>query len=129
MTNVRTEQLDNITSATLAKECINSVLGLWSKPKQFAYSCETVSHAEDLTRCGPAYKRQVEGHPTLHDYVFETELLTYTSMRPIHQVCLDMEHVSVAMMYRLARRFCEPRDLSAFVTDAIVCHPSNAQRK
>jgi hypothetical protein len=129
LTNVRTEQLDNITSATLAKECINSVLGLWSKPKQYAYSCETVSHAEDLTRCGPAYKRQVEGHPTLHDYVFETELLTYTSMRPIHQVCLDMEHVSVAMMYRLARKFCEPRDISAFVTDAIVCHPSNAQRK
>ena len=35
----------------------------------------------------------------------------------------------MAMMYRLARRFCEPRDISAFVTDAIVCHPSNAQRK
>ena len=36
LTNVRAEQLDNITSATLAKECINSVLGLWSKPKQYA---------------------------------------------------------------------------------------------
>ena len=69
------------------------------------------------------------GHPTLHDDVFETELLTCTSMRPIHQVCLDMEHVRVAMMYRLARKLCEPRDISAFVTDAIVCHPSNAQRK
>ena len=31
LTNLRTEQLDNITSATLAKECINSVLGLRSE--------------------------------------------------------------------------------------------------
>ena len=32
-------------------------------------------------------------------------------------------------MYRLARKFCEPRGISAFVTDAIVCHPNDAQRK
>ena len=54
---------------------------------------ETVTYSEDLQRSGPALKRAVDGHPTLCDYVFETELLTYVSMRPIHQICLDMEHV------------------------------------
>ena len=65
----------------------------------------------------------------MHDYIFETELKTNTSMRPIRQVCLDMEHVYLAMAYRLAKKYCEPRDISAFVTDALVCHPSAAQRK
>ena len=31
--------------------------------------------------------------------------------------------------YCLAHKFCEPRSISAFVTDALVCHPSNVQRQ
>ena len=50
-------------------------------------------------------------------------------MRPIHQLCLDMEHVFLAKAYHVARQFCEPRDISAFVTDALICHPSKAQHK
>ena len=88
-----------------------------------------MSYTEDLQRSGPVLKRAVEGRPTLHDYIFETELLTNATMRPIHQVCLDMEHTFLAQAYQLARKFCEPRDISAFVTDALVCHPSAAQRK
>ena len=84
---------------------------------------ETVTYSEDLQRSGPALKRAVDGHPTLYDYVFETELLTYVSMRPIHQICLDMEHVCLAKAYDTVRQFCEPRDISSFVTDALICHP------
>ena len=54
---------------------------------------ETVNFSEDLQRSGPVLKRAVDGHETLCDYVFETEMLTYCSMRPIHQICLDREHV------------------------------------
>jgi hypothetical protein len=127
--NVRTKDLDNISQSDFAKNCINALLGLWSKPKQYRTRVETVTYSEDLQRSGPVLKRAVEGHPTLFDYIFETELLSCTSMRPIHQVCLDMEHVFLARAYRLARKFCEIRDISAFVTDAVVCHPSAAQRK
>ena len=56
-------------------------------------------------------------------------MVTNVSMRPIHQVCLDMEHVYLAMSYKLARKNCEVRDISAFTTDACVCHPSMTQRK
>ena len=86
------------------------------------------SISEDLQRSGPVLKRAVDGHPTLCDYVFETELLTYVSMRPIHQICLDMEHVFLAKAYDAVRQFCEPRDISSFVTDALMCHPSKAQK-
>ena len=50
-------------------------------------------------------------------------------MRPIQPIALGMEQVFVSKAYRLARKFCEPRDISAFITDAVVCHPSNRQRK
>ena len=50
-------------------------------------------------------------------------------MRPIQQIALDMEHVYLSKAYCLARKFCKPCDISAFVTDALVCHPSNVQRQ
>ena len=49
-------------------------------------------------------------------------------MRPIQQVSLDMEHVCLAKAYRLARKFCEPRNISGFAIDAVMCHPSTVQR-
>ena len=50
-------------------------------------------------------------------------------MRPIHQVVIDMEQVYLATVYNTVRRYCEPRAISALLTDAIVCHPSKVQRK
>ena len=64
-----------------------------------------------------------------YDYAFETELLTYVSMRPIHQISLDMGHVCLAKAYDTVRQFCEPQDISSFVTDALICHPSRTQRQ
>ena len=90
---------------------------------------ETVTYSEDLQRSGPTVKRAVDGHPALCDHVFETELLAYVSMRPVHQICLDMEHVFLAKAYDAVRQFCEPRDISSFVTDALICHPSKAQKQ
>ena len=129
MDNVRTLDLDRINTDDFSKECINNLLGLWSKIKHHTWSVETVSYTEDLQRAGPSVKRAVPGHPTLFDYIYETELLSRVSMRPIHQICLDMEHVYLAKAYKLARKYCEPRDISAFVVDCVVCHPSVAQRK
>ena len=127
--NVRTQSLNNILPEKFTKECINSVLGLWSKPKLFSSSVETVTYTEDLRRAGPVLKRPVLGSLELHDYIFQTELLSNTSMRPIQQITLDMEHVFLAKAWRIARKFCEPRDISAFITDAVVLHVPNVQRK
>ena len=40
-----------------------------------------------------------------------------------------MEHVFLAKAYDAVRQFCEPRDISCFVTDALICHPSKAQKQ
>ena len=127
--NVRTRDLDGLEPDKFSKECINSLLGLWAKPKLYSTSVESVTYTEDLQRSGPALKRAVPGHATLHDYIFEKELQTLCSMRPIQQITLDMEHVFLATAHRLARKFCEPRAISSFVTDAVVRHPSTVQRK
>ena len=127
--HVRTQTLNNITPEKFTKECINNLLGLWSKPKLHSYCVETVSYTEDLKRSGPAFKRPVVGSLELHDYIFQIELMTNTSMRPIHQITLDMEHICIARAWRIARKFAEPRYISACVTDAVVLNISNAQRK
>ena len=49
-------------------------------------------------------------------------------MRPIHQIVLDMEHVWLATAYRTVRKFCSSDQVSAFVTDACLCHPSRVQK-
>ena len=103
-------------------------MGLWGKPNQHVYNVETVSYTEDWRRNGPAFKRPIVGSLELHDYIFQIELLTNTSMRPLQQTTLDMEHVCMTRAWRSARKFCEPRDISACVTDAVVLHISNAQR-
>ena len=123
---VPSKRLDNIGADDLSKDSINSLLGFWGKPKKTVQVTETVSHTEDLQRHGPCLKREVTAE--LHDYIFEQELLSWQSMRPIHQISLDMEQVFLARAYRAARKFCTYDQISAFITDACICHPSKVPR-
>ena len=90
---------------------------------------ETTTCSEDLLRQGNCRKRAIPGHDTLFDYIFESPLKTFTSMRPIQQIVLDMELVFLGMNYRTIRRFCEPKQITALFTDAIHCYPSRCQRE
>ena len=121
-----TKRLDNIGADELQKESINSLLGFWGKQKQTTQVTETVSHTEDLTRHGPCRMRHIT--ESLNDYTFEQELLSWQSMRSIHQIALDMEQVFLARAYKAARKFCTYAEISAFITDACICHPSKVQR-
>ena len=113
----------------LIKDVINALMGLWSTPRHFVYTVETTTCTEDLLHAGSCRRRAVPGHELLYDYIFETELKTWASMRPIHQIVLDMELVWLSMSYRAARRFCEPNQITALFTDAVLCYPSKAQRE
>ena len=123
------EDVHELESNQLTKDAINSVLGLWPTPHRYVYNVETTTCSEDLLRRGSCRKRAVPGHDTLYDYIFETQLKTFASMRPIHQIVLDMELVYLNMNYRLIRRFCEPKQISALFTDALHCYPSRCQRE
>ena len=50
-------------------------------------------------------------------------------MRPVQQIVLDMELVFLGMNYRIIRRFCEPKQITALFADAIHCYPSRCQRE
>ena len=111
----------------LTKDAINALIGLWSAPARHVYTVETSTCTEDLLRAGPCRKRAAPGHDLLYDYIFETELKSWASLRPIQQITLDMEHVYLGMGYRLVQRFCAPRQITALFTNAVLCSPSKVQ--
>ena len=118
----------NAESKQLTKDAINSVLGLWSTPQRYVYNVETTTCNEDLLRQSNCRKRAVPGHDELYYYISETQLKTFTNMRPIQQIVLDMELVYLCMNYRTIRRFCEPKQIAALFTDAVRCYPIICQR-
>ena len=123
------EGAPELESKQLTKDPINSVLGLWSTQQRYVYAVETTTCSEDLLRQGDCRKRAVPGHDALYDCIFETQLKTFASMRPIQQIVLDMELVYLSMNYRTIRNFCEPKQISALFTDAVHCYPSRCQRE
>ena len=60
--------------------------------------------------------------------MFEQQLLARQSMKPIQQIVLGMAHAWLATAYRTVRKFCSADQVSAFVTDACLCHPSRARK-
>ena len=123
---VPTLLLDKVSVDCFEKESINTLLGYWARNKHSSQYVETVSHSEDLTRSGHCLVRRVNDQ--LCDYIFEQPLCTWQSMRPIHQICLDMEHVYLSMAYRATKIFCQPSQVSSFSTDAVYAHPSKCQK-
>ena len=54
---------------------------------------------------------------------------TFSSMRPVSQIALDMELVFLSVNARIVRRFCEPTQITALFTDAVHWYPSKCQRE
>ena len=94
---IMAEGAPELESKQLTKDAINSVLGLWSTPQRYVYNVETTMCSEDLLRTSNCRKRAAPGHGELYDYIFETQLKSFTSMRPIQQIVLDMELVYLSI--------------------------------
>ena len=91
-----------------SKGIVLPLVGLWNAPERAQWQCETVSHDDDCSFTGPVRRRalDVPDHEGVyHDIIFKTEMLSYTSMRPIGQIALDMEGV---FLFRL-KAALEPR--------------------
>jgi hypothetical protein len=71
----------------------------------------------------------VEGENTLNfqDYIFKTTQLQTQSLRPIHQITLDMEQLRLAQGICIARQFCELRQLCATRVDGLFFQPAKCQ--
>ncbi|OYV37403.1 MAG: hypothetical protein B7Z80_12935 [Rhodospirillales bacterium 20-64-7] len=94
-----------------AKGPLNALFGLWAKIRTFRYECHTTEQATDVLFDG---KRLVRKAPDgmLHDVITETEILSYASMRPLHQLTLEQERMHLARILFVLRQFGRPRLLS-----------------
>jgi hypothetical protein len=68
----------------------------------------------------------MDGEYPLHDYVVRTERKDYTSMRPIHQICLSQERLIMAKMSYILERLCIPRRLISIRNDGASIQPGRA---
>ena len=108
-----------------AKLAFNSMLGYWGIYDNVFYKAFTTCNPEDVAQYGEPFKvchvvdRYVllEGEqlPRQRDYVYATKQLTTRSLRPIHQITLDVEHLRLAQAICLARQFCELRQVCTLV--------------
>ena len=84
---------------TLAKYASVSLLGLWGRREQYRYTMVTSSYDGDA-RPGPHTTISVtpetpreNGSLIFRDFVTQQKVLCLTSLRPIHQRCLEAERL------------------------------------
>ena len=111
------------TGAT-SKRVILPLIGLWNAPAQAQWSCETVSYDEDCSFSGKVRRRALDVpgfEGVYHDIVFRTDLLSYTSMRPIGQIALDVEGVYLRELHEAVKPMlhnrCKPYRLVGACVD------------
>jgi len=79
---------------------------------------------------GPRRVSQTPGGEGVYqDITLETELLTFGSMRPIHQICLEAERLQMARAFYIINKLCEPERVLSILVDGIFLQPTAAQRK
>jgi len=83
--------------AGLGKQSINSMIGAWMLDECYSYSLISSNYADDAPP--RALKRVVhyEGG-SVTDYITKTQLLSVTTLRPLHDLCMCTEAVRVGQM-------------------------------
>jgi hypothetical protein len=69
------------------------------------------------------------GEGVYQDVTVSTELLTYGSMRPIHQLCLEAERLQMARALYIIHRLSEPERVISIHVDGVYLQPTITQRK
>ncbi len=115
-------------SSVEAKFALNAMLGVWSMTKHVAYHLTTTSDPDDVM----AEKVQVTPAPgsemrdesyVFRDYVTKTKMLSFASLRPVHQICLSQERLVMAKLNYILDRLQIPRRLLSFRNDGASIQP------
>ena len=92
-----------------------AMLGLWSKSEQWVFKMVTSSCQDDVLASEHCSVSATPGSPEANgvkvfkDYVTRQKVLSLSSMRPIHNICLEIARVNVARAMLAAGRDCEAR--------------------
>ena len=117
--------MEGRTARSLAKLASSALFGVWACTEHNLYTMTTTSCADDAPQ-GPAAVSCTPGSPVengvtvFKDYVTQRRRLELTSMRPVHQLCLEEEHANMARAQILAKRWCDPNHVFSFRVDELV---------
>ena len=111
-----------------SKNALNAMFGVWSIRERHRYTLMVSSDRDDVLAAvrrtpSPGSPVDEQGQHVFHDYVSRTELLTLSSMRPVHQICLAHERLTMARALYVLGHLCKPQRVLALQTDAIYVQP------
>ena len=89
--------------AGLGKQSINSMIGAWMLDECFSYSLISSNHVGDAP---PGAMRRVVHYEggSVTDYITNTQLISVTTLRPLHDLCMGTEAVRVGQMLYCLRK-------------------------
>ena len=112
--------------AMLAKYGSVALLGDWATRKHYRFRLETTSCDQDCRSQSVAYSSATPGSPqeigvsVFRDIVTRQEVLALTSMRPVHQMCLEQER-PIARARLLILRQADPKLLLSLRVVEVFC--------
>ena len=113
--------------AMLAKYASVALLGVWGRREYFRYrlvttSCDEDSRSEGLASCSPTPGSTQEGGVSVfRDIITKQRVLDPTSMRPVHQRCLEEERLQITRGRLIILRWTQPQYLLSFRVDEVFC--------
>ena len=93
--------MENKSARSLAKLASSAHFGIWACTEHSLYTMTTTSCADDVppspaaVSCTPGSPEE-NGVAVFKDYVTKHRRLELTSMRPVHQHCLEEDHTNMA---------------------------------
>ena len=100
------------------KHCLNAMAGVWAMTERFTHLLLVTNEPTDVRFTGPVDVRDTPGAQNDEkDYVTTSKMLQLSSMRPIHQICLEAERLNVARALYIIRKHCKPERILSIQVD------------
>ena len=91
----------------LGKQAINSMIGLWCRDEVYSYKLTTSNHPDDVLPNSLRRTMHYDGGFVI-DYITKTRIVSTTSLRPLHDLCMCTEAVRVGQMLYCLRKSRAP---------------------
>ena len=101
----------------LGKQAVNSMIGLWCRDEVFNYKLSSSNHPEDAPPNALRRTLHFDGGSVV-DYITKTRVVSTTSLRPLHDLCMGTEAVRVGQMLYCLRKSKAP--LYEIKTDSVL---------
>ena len=109
----------------LGKQSVNAMIGTWCLDECFSFKLVSSNHEGDAPANSLKRVFHFEGGHVI-DYVQKSRLVSFASMRPLHDLCMCMEAVRVGQMLFCLRKQKAP--IFELKTDSVLYRPGARTR-